>query len=212
MSRVGKIFCTKYMTIIKVLVALLLLSIPSNIMLWFWMDSYRDTANRALDTMSSVHSKYQDYQKQVNQLKSQLAEKENTIKSIVDSNKEFSVTKYPKGVAIVTAYTPHRRSTGKNPGHPLFNVTKSGFKGGGGICAADPKYWPMGSVIYVEGLGACVVLDTGGAIKGKWRFDYYIPGDEKSAEAAAFKWGKRKAWVYVLYVPKKSITWREVSK
>jgi len=40
----------------------------------------------------------------------------------------------------------------------------------GGV-AADPRYHPLGSRIYIEGFGTRRVDDTGGAIKGPNRFD-----------------------------------------
>ncbi len=107
------------------------------------------------------------------------------------------VTRKVSGYAIVTAYTAYHESTGKNPGDKGFNITRSGVPGGYGVCAADPRYWEFGTVLYIEGLGACVILDTGGAIKGKWRFDYMFGGERDTAVKLALQWGRRltKVWV-----------------
>jgi len=101
-------------------------------------------------------------------------------------------------VALVTAYTAYAESTGKNPGDKGFNITKSGYEGGFGVCAADLRYWGYGTVILIKGLGACVILDSGGAIKGKWRFDYMFGGRRQTAYALAMGWGKRNVMVTVL--------------
>lgn len=106
------------------------------------------------------------------------------------------------GYAIVTAYTPYFESTGKNPGDRGFNITKSGVPGGYGVCAADPRYWEFGTVLYIEGLGVCVILDTGGAIKqtpkGRWRFDYMFGGTRDTAVKLALQWGRKLTRVKVL--------------
>ena len=210
MSRVGKLFCRRYIAIIRVLAVLLLFSLLANYYSLILFSSYRETAYRALAAIGAHTYEVKSNKDYIDYLLAKVKELSNELNSIKQANQQLEKEKFPKIRAVVTAYTPHYRSTGKTENHPLFNVTWSGFKGGGGVCAADPKYWPMGTVLYINGLGACVVLDTGGAIKGRYRFDYYIPGDEKSAEEAAFKWGKREVEVIVLHVPKKHIFWREV--
>jgi 3D (Asp-Asp-Asp) domain-containing protein len=47
-----------------------------------------------------------------------------------------------------------------------------------GICAADPRYWGPGSVIWVGGPvdEVLIVEDTGGAIRGPDRFDVCVSG------------------------------------
>lgn len=43
--------------------------------------------------------------------------------------------------------------------------------------AADPRYHPLGTRVYIEGFGVRLVDDTGGAIKGPNRFDVRLsPG------------------------------------
>ena len=53
--------------------------------------------------------------------------------------------------------------------------------------AADTKYYPFGTRMYIPGYGWGVVEDRGGAIKGKDRIDLYFDSHE-----AAMKWGRRK--------------------
>lgn len=58
--------------------------------------------------------------------------------------------------------------------------------------AADPDVLPLGTRIYIDGIGERVVQDTGGAIKGR-RIDLAV---ESHAEAVEF--GRRAAEVYIL--------------
>lgn len=79
------------------------------------------------------------------------------------------------GNFTLTAYTAGPESTGKSPGEPGYGITASGKTVQPGVTiAADPNVIPMGSTVYIEGIGTRTVHDTGGAIKGN-RIDVYIP-------------------------------------
>ena len=98
------------------------------------------------------------------------------------------------GNFTLTAYTAGPESTGKRPGDPAYGITASGAKVQPGVTiAADPNVIPMGSTVYIEGIGTRVVQDTGGAIKGN-RIDVYIP-DLSEARQFGVKKGVK---VYVL--------------
>jgi 3D (Asp-Asp-Asp) domain-containing protein len=75
--------------------------------------------------------------------------------------------------------------------------TRWGSKVRPGICAADPRYWGPGSVIWVGDpiREILVVEDTGGAIKGPHRFDV-CTGDDP---VAARRIGRRDANYVVLH-------------
>lgn len=68
-----------------------------------------------------------------------------------------------------------------------------------GAVAADPRVLPLGTVIYIEGMGQFVVKDTGGAIKGN-RLDIWMPSTKN-----AFKFGRRTVKVRVISKPVKKI-------
>jgi hypothetical protein len=61
-----------------------------------------------------------------------------------------------------------------------------------GTIAADTKYYPFGTRMYIPGYGWGVVEDKGGAIKGPDRIDLYFDSHEE-----AMHWGKRKLTVEI---------------
>lgn len=63
-----------------------------------------------------------------------------------------------------------------------------------GTIAADTKYYPFGTRMYVPGYGWGRVEDRGGAIKGPNRIDLYF-----SSHSKALEWGRRKKRVTIEY-------------
>lgn len=53
-----------------------------------------------------------------------------------------------------------------------------------GICAADPRYWGPGSVVWIGPPvnEVLIVEDTGSAIKGPWRFDVCMEGNHSMCD------------------------------
>lgn len=97
-----------------------------------------------------------------------------------------------------TAYTASFQDTGKSPGHPQFGITYTGVKAKRGIIAVDPRVIPLGTRVYVEGVGNtpdygyAVAADIGGAIKGNI-IDIYL-----DSQPEVTNWGVRKVKVYIL--------------
>lgn len=70
--------------------------------------------------------------------------------------------------------------------------TSSLLKAARGTVAVDPKVIPLGSVLFVEGYGYAVALDTGKAIKG-YRIDLFF-----ETRRQALEFGKREVLVCIL--------------
>ena len=66
--------------------------------------------------------------------------------------------------------------------------------------AADPKVFPIGTLLYIPGYGYGVVADTGSAIKGN-KIDLYF----ETTRQVYKQWGKRSVRVDVLIKDRKSV-------
>lgn len=91
-----------------------------------------------------------------------------------EAEKADSVVDYSKleyvGEFEGTAYTPSPDECSNNLGY-----TASGKPIVAGVSiAVDTTYWKLGTEFYIEGLGYVVAMDTGSAVKGKYRFDYAV--------------------------------------
>lgn len=88
-------------------------------------------------------------------------------------------------VAYCAEQYPH--ICGGNP------TTKSGEPVTPGVTvAADPDVMPLGTCIYIDGIGERVVQDTGGAIRGH-KIDLAMESHQEAVE-----FGRRTAKIYVL--------------
>lgn len=97
------------------------------------------------------------------------------------------------GVFKITAYTAGVESTGKQPGDEGYGITADGSSVQEGVTvAADPAVIPLGTVVYIDGIGQRTVQDTGGGVKGK-HLDIYINNLD---QALAF--GVQEAAVHVI--------------
>ena len=89
---------------------------------------------------------------------------------------EFKITYY-------SASVPECGST--------HGITKSGAKVWDGVTVAvDPNVIPLGTYLYIEGVGLRVAQDTGGAVKGNV-IDVYVP-----TSSEAFGLGTKQCTVY----------------
>lgn len=109
-------------------------------------------------------------------------------------NRDWS--SYPKKRVIATGYTAGYESTGKTPNDPLFGITYSGVKVKRDLystIAADPKVFPIGTILFIPEYGFGVVADTGSAIHGN-KLDLYY----KTVDDVYKKWGKKTVDVYIV--------------
>lgn len=129
---------------------------------------------------------------------------EDDAQSVFESMRKMSAEPLPyldlkqfeKVEVVATGYSADIESTGKSPGHPEYGITYSGVrvrKDTFSTIAADPKVFPLGTILFIPGYGFGVVADTGSAIKG-YKLDLYF-----QTKAQVYReWGKRKVHVYVL--------------
>ena len=84
-------------------------------------------------------------------------------------------------------------AAGPDRGKPkAVGITASGKRAHPGTLAADTRYYPMGTVIYVPGYGYGVVEDRGGGIQGRQRLDLFC-----RTHAEALAWGRRRVQAVV---------------
>lgn len=94
------------------------------------------------------------------------------------------------GTFKLTGYCPCSICCGKWAN----GITASGKKAVEGITvAADPRVIPLGTRVYIEGLGERVVQDTGGAIKNN-KIDVYVSYHNK-AYNAAYNQSAARVWI-----------------
>ncbi len=95
---------------------------------------------------------------------------------------------------ILTAYALDPASTGKRPGTRGFGITASGTRAAAfRTIAVDPSVIPIGSYVYIEGIGWRVAEDTGGAIRGR-HIDVLLPSTQEAVRFGV----RRHVRVYIL--------------
>ncbi len=99
---------------------------------------------------------------------------------------------------MATGYTAGYESTGKNPTHPQYGITYSGVKvrrdkNTISTIAADPRVFPLGTILYIPEYGYAIVADVGSAIKGR-KIDLYFATTKQVYK----EWGKKEVEVQVI--------------
>jgi membrane-bound lytic murein transglycosylase A len=134
------------------------------------------------------------------------------------NNGRIQPVKYParKASLVSTSADSVARKKYKNPNHTFFkSSSKSQPTGAGGVeltplisVAVDPRIVPLGSCLIAEvpiideegrlirhELRIILAQDTGGAIKGSGRFDYYMGTGNKAHEKARFLKHYGRVWL-----------------
>lgn len=76
-----------------------------------------------------------------------------------------TLTYWRKLRALATSYTA--ATSGKDPDHPQYGITRLGWQMRGGIVAVDPGVINLRTELYVPGYGLGVAADTGGKVRGR---------------------------------------------
>lgn len=107
--------------------------------------------------------------------------KQQTAKEAISKIDNTSTQKEGKWMSFeISAYTNGKESTGKVKGDKDYGRTASGkITKEGRTVSADPSLLPMGTVIYIDGIGERIVEDTGKAIKGH-KLDLFIDDLQKA--------------------------------
>lgn len=116
-----------------------------------------------------------------------------TMLTVSRGGATFSPRKTLNNVTL-TAYSAGVSHTGKNADHPQYAITASGKRAQEGrTIAVDPRIIPLGTWVYIEGVGFRRAEDTGGAVKGN-KIDVYYEDNQ-----SAMNFGmKRSKAVYVI--------------
>lgn len=148
------------------------------------LDTLRSNYKSTLNDLTTYKNQLEKLNNEKKELETDNIELQNTLKKaasvgIVPQNytkfEGLTLTDTLKkgeyiGKFLGTAYTPSKDECGNNKG-----ITNSGKPIIPGISVAvDTKYWKFGTVFYIKGLGYTIAMDTGSAIKGKYRFDFAV--------------------------------------
>lgn len=154
---------------------------------WTFSDIWRKADRAALSQQAfAKQPKKVDHAKS----ESELAYVAGSLKSMLN------LERYPSQKVMATGYTAGMESTGKAQKDPSYGVTYSGVKVRRDLystIAADPKIFPIGTILFIPGYGFGVVADTGSAIKGCILDLYY-----QTVSDVYKHWGKKKVSVYII--------------
>ena len=123
----------------------------------------------------------------------------NEIEEGVLETSDGKIIEYTDVIQLeATAYCACYECCGKHPGNKWYGITATGTRAKVGTIAVDPKIIPLGTEVYIEGLGGAknygfaTAEDTGGAIKGKI-IDLYFNTHKETVN-----WGRQQVNVYIL--------------
>lgn len=109
-------------------------------------------------------------------------------KKVIASRSDKQASRSERSVIFeATAYCSCRKCCGKSDG-----ITASGVRAHKGTIAVDPKVIPLGSRVYIEGMGYFRAEDTGGVIRGN-KLDIWFP-----THGEALKFGRKKVRVRII--------------
>lgn len=152
-------------------------------------ESLKEELNIVLDNNNEYLEEIEDLKSKIKQLgveKSKLIS--NNKASKPTPNRSISGSRN-LGTFESTAYCACTKCCGPN----AKGITRTGTKvTAGRTIAVDPNVIPLGSKVYIEGVGERIAEDSGSAVKGKI-VDIYMKN-----HSSALKWGRRKVNVRII--------------
>ncbi len=123
-----------------------------------------------------------------------------TILIAIFSFAVFGQSNVSKPLVVKTAYVePTNTKSFSATAYSLKGKMANGQTVHSGAVAADPRVLPLGTVIYIEGMGTYTVKDIGGGIKGN-KLDIWMP-----STASCLKFGRRTVKVRIISKPKSKL-------
>jgi uncharacterized protein YabE (DUF348 family) len=122
-----------------------------------------------------VHMVYEDGKQTEREVTEEWVERDPTTRIISYGTKIIireletpdGIIRYWRKVRVLaTSYTA--ATSGKEPDHPEYGITRLGWRARKGIIAVDPLVIGLRTNMYVPGYGFGTAGDTGGKIKGRW--------------------------------------------
>ena len=126
--------------------------------------------------------------------------KEAVNKQVVYGTKKRATTAKGKPLAYKSVLSNYNSTaySAQEPGNVWGYATAYGIRAQAGVIAVDPKVIPLGTKVYVEGVGGnpdygyAIAADTGSAIKENI-IDVYIESVKE-----CYQWGRKKVNIYIL--------------
>lgn len=138
--------------------------------------SLNNTAADLEDLLEEYYIENRDLSQELEELKANILEDDN----VLNYKGEFLATAYCSCAICCDEYASNR---------PVVNYREIVFTASGSIAeqgvtvAVDPKVIPIGTKIYIEGIGVRIAQDTGGMIKGN-RLDIYYNNHDDAWNSA----------------------------
>jgi 3D (Asp-Asp-Asp) domain-containing protein len=163
------------------------------------VEAVEDAQNQQIQelkqTLNNIDSQLLELESSITELRGYLIELQRNRQQVLKASRGGAWHQPSSSGDLIleaTAYTAGYESTGKNPEDPEYGITKSGLKVDIGTVAVDPTVIPLGTVLWVEGYGYAVAMDTGSDIKGN-RIDVFFHDLSTAKE-----WGRKKVRVKII--------------
>ena len=158
------------------------------------MTEVKDLKQSQIELNTQYNSEKTTLSEQIEKIEGELSATRNTLISTQNAViEDFNSLRVVD--CKITAYCTCEKCCGKSPDNPAYGITYSGTHvEEGRTIAVDPKVIPIGSIVYIEGIGVRVAEDTGNPkyMSGN-RVDLFIDDHDK-----AWDFGVKHAKVLVL--------------